>query len=894
MRLWLAVVAVFCWASGTAQLTLEERRGIEDALFLGNMKPADLLFERTPFHDPYRFGLVDAALRDPVASVEPLMRLHRIEGGDPFASLRREVFGGAAALSAHPTAPIAEGVDALPAPLRAPLSALTYAMRESDARIQEAVKGLTPAEQRELIEGLPVLAVEEARVTFDFVRSQPSPRARILQLLGRVDVAKIRDAGEAVAATAVRAAQRIREAKATIDGKIRLRVNGLPVVVAGQANDTHDETDVRLIVDLGGNDTYLGRFGSGVGYTGVMIDVSGDDRYSCRDLSVGAGVLGIGVAVDLSGDDVYAVKSITTGTGLAGFGHLLDGSGHDVHRAVSLAQGFGMFGLGVCEDRAGDDHYSVLLYGQGAARTQGVGWLIDHAGSDTYRAGGLAKNEPLFTGVSYSFAQGFASGYREDTGGISGGIGLLSDLDGNDHYIGDTYCQGASYWLALGSLYDAKGNDGYLAHHYAQASAMHVTTAFLFDLDGDDSYVVKVGACHAIGHDYGVAFLLDRVGDDCYSSQGGQPGLGVANGLGIFVDSGGNDRYEGPPGQGSAARGTGSLGVFVDLGGTDDYRRGLSDGTAVSGSTWGVAYDVESVPLVATTGQPLQPRPGSAPRPGDEQLAALYQAATQWGVGSAQAAVADATHKLIAIGLPALEWMVAERLARADRLQQRCFSAVVKALGPEASPVLARAWIKGGPAERRILLAIAVDAGASDFAAFVPAALEDPELQLAAAKAAGPLGAKGAVPALSRLCLSPDRLLARAAMVSLAQIADPSTLGTAQSMLSSTDLPTWQAAASLLAKFPEQATELANSMILNADERRARIGVRLLGEAKSAEAMARVGALLMDPRPGVRAEALLTLAGRCPPEHMENYLSLRSDPVPQVRALARRLKPTPD
>ncbi|MCW5938779.1 MAG: HEAT repeat domain-containing protein [Fimbriimonadaceae bacterium] len=893
MRLWLAAVVSMFGAVGWAQLTVEERRGVDDALFLGNMKPSDLLFERLPFQDKYRFGLVDAALRDPIATLEPLMRLHRVEGGDPFASLRREVLGGAAPMSPAPLATI-EGLDALAAPLRTPISALTQAMRHSDAQILEAVKGLTPAEQRELIEGLPVMAVEEPLVVFDFVRSQPSPRKRLLELLSRVDLAKIREAGELVAGVAVRAAQQLRDAKVTMEGKVRLRVHGLPVVVAGNGNDQHDETDVRLIVDLGGDDVYRGRHGAGVGYTGVLIDLAGDDRYATRDLSVGAGVLGVGVAVDLSGDDVYSARNITAGAGIAGFGYLLDAQGNDVYRSWALAQGFGLFGVGVCEDRAGDDHYSVRLFGQGAARTQGVGWLIDHSGSDIYRAGGLSMNEPLFTGVSYSFAQGFASGYREDTGGVSGGIGLLSDLGGNDSYLGDTYCQGASYWLALGSLFDATGNDSYTAHHYAQASAMHVTAAYLIDLEGDDSYMVKVGACHAIGHDYGVALLLDRAGNDCYSSQGGQPGIGVANGLGIFIDSAGNDRYEGPPGQGNAARGTGSLGVFVDLGGTDDYRKGLKDGAATSGSTWGVAYDAESASVALATESRPQPEPGSTPKPSDEQLAALYKTATQWGVGSAQAAVADATDKLIAIGVPALEWMVSQRLAGSDRLQQRCFSAVVKALGSSASPVLARAWIQGSVTERRHLLGIAVDAGATEFAAFVPSALEDPELQLPAAKAAGPLKAVGALPALSRMCLSQDRLLARAAMVSLNQIADPSTLGTAQSMLNSTDLPTWQAAAQLLGKFPDQAVALASTLVMDADDRRARVGVRLLGESKSGEALGRVGALLMDPRPGVRAEALLVLAGRCPQEYIESFLSLRSDPVPQVRALAKSLKPTPD
>src|SRR5205823_9991597 len=133
----------------------------------------------------------------------------------------------------------------------------------------------------------------------------------------------------------------------------------------------------------------------------------------------------------------------------------------------------------------------------------------DRKGDDIYRAGGLVLNSPLFATVHYSNAQGYASGYREDTGGVSGGVGLLTDLEGDDSYLGETYCQAASYWFSLGSLYDQSGNDTYSAYHYAQASAMHCCGAYLFDLAGDDSYTIKYGAGHAIGHDYGVAFLLD-------------------------------------------------------------------------------------------------------------------------------------------------------------------------------------------------------------------------------------------------------------------------------------------------------------------------------------------------------------------------------------------------
>jgi hypothetical protein len=743
-----------------------------------------------------------------------------------------------------------------------------------------------------LIESLPVLAVEEPTVRFSFVRGETMNRDQVLALLAKVDLVAIRSAGQRLAEATERAIEQLRTATSDVPQVIRARAGGMPVVIAGRGNDAHTDTDALLTIDLGGDDTYKGRHGAGVGYASVLIDLGGDDHYDVGDLSVGAAVLGVGLAYDDGGSDRFFGKSITFGAGLAGVGVLSKRGGDDGYRSDTLTQGFAMFGTGVLQDTGGKDTYDLLLYGQGASRTQGAGWLVDGSGADTYRAGDLVLNSPLFSTAHYSFAQGFSQGFREDTGGESGGVGLLTDLGGDDVYIGETYQQAASYWFSLGTLFDAIGNDTYSGYHYCQASAMHATAAFLFDLDGDDGYIVKVGAAHAIGHDYGVAFLLDRKGDDTYASRDSTPGIGNANGLGVFIESDGIDRYFGPPGKGNPARGTGSLGVFVDLNGSDDYRYGLSDGRSAASNSWGVAID-RPTRTTDTSGTTQRPpvTPGTEQKPSDAEMSQIYEKAAQWNVGTAQADVADNLDRLVRIGSPALEWILNNRLATADRLQIRAFVHVVQALGQEGSRLIGVKAFSATDEEMLPLIRIASDSNVTDFGAVIPGLIKKPALRAAAVAAAGVLKANVAVSELMALCRNEDRLLARAAMVSLLQIADPASVGTAQAMVFADDLMTRKAAIKLLAKFPEQAASTAAGHMAASDEYRARIGIELMAEVGTPAALEKIGDMLLDPRPGVRIECLLRLNGRCPAKFRADYLSLRNDPVGTVKSVAAACEP---
>lgn len=900
-----AILTAALWTAAacgqdSGRLSAAERQGVGDTLFLANLTVEDLHYERKVFQVPYRTPLIDLCLDRPLDAADALMDLHAEANTGPTSRLLAVALQkglGDKWPSALPTitmpapAPPAE----LPGPLQVPIVNLVMAVVDAQNQLRIATKNLGEAERRRLVESLPSWATEEPSIKFDFTQNEPVEQSEILGLVDKVELWRIRAAAVDLAAAVERAAAALRQTRVSLTGVVAITLSGVRVSIGGAGPDVHSG-GADIVVDLGGDDRYSGRMGAGVDGVGVLLDLGGDDTYTISDASLGCGLLGIGIARDVGGHDVVRGKSMCLGAGLAGVGLFAKEGGNDVYSATALSQGFGLFGIGMMIDSKGDDRYTLDFMGQGAARTGGFGWLIDREGSDVYRAGGLVLNSPLFKDVYYSNAQGFGDGYRLDTGGIAGGTGLLTDLGGDDFYLAETYAQAASYWFGVGTLYDANGHDTYTGYHYVQASAMHLCGAYLFDLAGDDAYVTKFGASHAIGHDYGVALLLDRSGSDIYTARDSNPGIGNANGLGIFIDAAGEDRYQGPPGRGNMARGTVSLGVFVDLSGQDRYREGLEDASGAVRAGMGVAYDVADVPTANGAGsagatQPALPTPGSKQKPPNDELDELYRRATRWGVGTAVDDVQAAIAELVAIGMPALEWMVETHLSSASRLEQRAFVLVVGALGEDARNLIAVRVASPDDDVARVALAICIDGKIKEAGPVLSGALGRPSIQRLAVRAAGSLQSRDAVLAILPLCASPDRVLALDAMVALEQIGDDRGYETAAALLRSTSMPIRKAAIGLMAKSPERAIATAKGLSGDTDEKVARLAIELLALVGTPEALAEAASKLIDPRPGVRIQALLALDGRCPQANKAVLLSLRNDPIPSVRAVAQRIDP---
>jgi len=366
-------------------------------------------------------------------------------------------------------------------------------------------------------------------------------------------------------------------------------------LVIGGFGSTNYRGTPAVIIDLGGDDLYsLSKIDEESTNSSAIIDLAGDDIYRSEgDFLFGAGFLGCGILVDVSGNDTYLTDNFSLGSGLFGVGMLVDEEGDDKYFGDTFTMGAGSFGLGVLVDIKGADQYTAALYAQGFGFISGFGALIDSSGNDNYFAGGKYKDILRYKDHYISLSQGFAYGLRPM---MSGGIGLLYDLSGNDLYTSDIFGQGSSYWWALGSLVDKEGNDKYVSYQYAQGAGTHLTLGILEDGSGDDVYISK-GVSQGCGHDLALGFLYDKSGNDDYIACDLSQAAGSANGIGMLIDEEGNDGYyvektNNTQGYGNPRRDYGSIGIFLDLSGSDHYDGNGKDSTWwIIPSKWGVGID---------------------------------------------------------------------------------------------------------------------------------------------------------------------------------------------------------------------------------------------------------------------------------------------------------------
>ena len=386
-----------------------------------------------------------------------------------------------------------------------------------------------------------------------------------------------------------------------------------------------------LVIDLGGNDTYHGRYAATPYFwmgASVLIDMAGNDLYTpevadiedpattsaeafanASGFTQGSGLFGVGVLIDAAGDDHYTSSLYAQGAGAFGVGVLYDVDGTDTYKLGNVGQGAGYFGIGVLVDRAGDDYYGVYTMGQGNGRPYGHGVLLDLEGNDHYLAYHNA-DEPELPGPGFnnyynlngatwpysddedkphymSNSQGVGWGFRGDwfSSGPSantnwmGGFGALVDLgQGTDEHYADCMAMGQGFVYGFGLLYDDGGDDHYRTFWWGPAAAAHMGVGVLIDEDGDDDIHVSA-LSGGYGYDCSVGWLIDNGGNDRYSGKFNY-GKAYTVGMTFFINVGGDDIYNDgnvltDPPFGivhSAYPGAKLAGVFMDLGGgTDTY-----------------------------------------------------------------------------------------------------------------------------------------------------------------------------------------------------------------------------------------------------------------------------------------------------------------------------------
>lgn len=189
-------------------------------------------------------------------------------------------------------------------------------------------------------------------------------------------------------------------------------------------DDTYAD-DVALLIDAGGNDTYLNNAG-GAGY--AVPGQPGLCSYPFVDLN----------SVFVPNPDPHFFDSAAA---LVDFGSGRDQHGDPAAPRECGANGGSTAGVGLSIDEGGDDQYVGGDSGANGAGDYGTGFLLDVGGNDTYLGADFGAN---------------GAGVR--------GAGLLVDMAGNDTYVGGNQgANGGGGLAGVGALIDAAGTDSYIA-----------------------------------------------------------------------------------------------------------------------------------------------------------------------------------------------------------------------------------------------------------------------------------------------------------------------------------------------------------------------------------------------------------------------------------------------
>ncbi len=611
-----------------------------DALRCIKMTPEDLRFRDDYVDvDSFRLELIDKLMRKPL-NVTSFNSQVLSQWTEATLEERRfslpSVFSPYLKMRGKPTSPLgdnlacqdldlennqfireyAKTLKKLPQPLRNSLAYLFLGKKAADSKTLEAFAELTDEEITLLRSNFPLILLEDVNDEFKSPEEldketdyEEKLAKEMIPYLAKIDLEKILWAGEELAFATQACLPLLKDyvksapaPKPLVKNKkdkennliFRLKTSSGEIIIGGSGSSRYSGSPA-VIIDLGGDDEYsISANQKKDGGSSVIIDLGGNDVYRAEcDFVYGSGFFGTGILFDLSGDDTYLTKNFSLGSGLFGVGMLVDEEGDDKYFGDTFTMGAGSFGMGFLVDMAGSDQYSGALFAQGFGFVSGLGALIDSSGNDNYFAGGRYKDILRYKDHYISLSQGFAYGLRPM---MSGGIGILFDLSGNDVYTSDIFGQGASYWFSLGTLMDAEGNDKYVSFQYAQGAGTHLCLGILEDRSGDDVYISH-GVSQGCGHDLALGMLWDKSGNDNYVAQSLSQGAGSANGFGILVDEKGDDGYyvsikDNTQGYGNPRRDYGSVGMLLDLSGKDGYNGNGMDSTWwTSPSKWGVGID---------------------------------------------------------------------------------------------------------------------------------------------------------------------------------------------------------------------------------------------------------------------------------------------------------------
>jgi len=250
------------------------------------------------------------------------------------------------------------------------------------------------------------------------------------------------------------------------------------------------------------------------------------------------------IIIDLGGDDTYANNAGGCRSTETRVACCIDHAGDDEYSSPGgrYVQGFGFLGAGLLIDLGGDDRDMAEHFAQ-AGGVMGVGVIWDKGGDDMYDASAFCQGAGMF------------------------GLGLLLDSAGEDRFDCATLGQGGATTLGLGILSDLEGDDRYQLAVSRTKDALGRTPGYGQGGALSFRHMPWRGELTAYG---GVGMLIDSEGNDRYRSKGwcDQGGSYIMS-LGVLVDMSGNDHYSSQTGQGSGIHVTNA--ILVDRGGHDIY-----------------------------------------------------------------------------------------------------------------------------------------------------------------------------------------------------------------------------------------------------------------------------------------------------------------------------------
>jgi len=342
------------------------------------------------------------------------------------------------------------------------------------------------------------------------------------------------------------------------------------IVFGGEADNNLLSGNVLFVADLAGDDIYaLQTKDLWSGIPQIILDFEGNDIYESLETGgYASGIGSIGILEDHDGDDTYHAASLTQGFGLFGIGMLYDHQGNDEYFAWGMAQGSSLFGIGAIIDNKGTDRYQSAGLAQGVGMTNGLGILTDRSGDDVYLSTGLSPTNYGTPGLSDSWSQGVGVGFRTIS---PGGIGILRDSQGSDHFTAGSFAQGGGYFYGLG-LFSNYGHqdDRYLGSRYNFGWGAHVGVGYFLEQGGDDEYKTRQIVSSGLAWDLSLVLFEDRSGNDTYKAGDFSLGASAHHSIAIFHDYSGNDNYLNiyPA---KSSQGQPNLSIFIDSGGDSDY-----------------------------------------------------------------------------------------------------------------------------------------------------------------------------------------------------------------------------------------------------------------------------------------------------------------------------------